>query len=49
MRDVPSITKLTDLVVVCANCHLLLHLDPLKAMRVAQLKDLLKGGGYIEA
>jgi hypothetical protein len=34
-------TTLKDLVVVCANCHLLLHLDPKKVLSVAQLKKML--------
>lgn len=35
-------TTLNDLVVVCANCHLLLHLDPKKPLTVKQLQTLLK-------
>lgn len=35
-------TTLKDLVVVCANCHLLLHLDPKKPLTVKRLKQLLK-------
>jgi len=40
-RKIPSITKLVDLAVVCANCHMLLHLDPKKAMKVEKLRQLL--------
>jgi hypothetical protein len=47
-RYSPAVTKLTDLVVVCANCHLLLHLDCGKAMHVDQLRNLLKDIGYLE-
>jgi hypothetical protein len=47
MRHAPSVTKLTDLVVVCANCHLLLHLDSTKAMTVDQLRELLKEDGHL--
>lgn len=47
-RKVPSVTKLTDLVVVCANCHLLLHLDTNKTMTVDQLRNLLKNDRYLE-
>jgi hypothetical protein len=41
-RLLPSSTKLGDLAVVCANCHLLLHLDPEKALAVEELQDLLR-------
>ena len=34
-------TRLEDLVVVCANCHLLLHLDLKKPLTVPQLKRML--------
>jgi predicted HNH restriction endonuclease len=34
-------TRLDDLVVVCANCHLLLHLDLKKTLTVPQLKRML--------
>lgn len=34
-------TTLNDLAVVCANCHLLLHLDPRKPLAVSQLKNML--------
>jgi hypothetical protein len=37
-------TKLEDLVVVCANCHLLLHLDIKRPLTVRQLKRLLATG-----
>jgi hypothetical protein len=46
-RDSPAVTKLTDLAVVCANCHLLLHLDTRRAMKVGQLRNLLKDAGYL--
>lgn len=46
---VPSRTTLADLAVVCANCHLLLHLDPAKSLRVEQLKRLLQRGGQLGA
>jgi hypothetical protein len=39
--DAPRVTKLTDLAVVCANCHLLIHLDPRRAMRVELLRRRL--------
>lgn len=34
-------TRLEDLVVVCANCHLLLHLDVKRSLTVPQLKKML--------
>lgn len=40
-RDKPRLTKSEDLVVVCANCHLLIHLNPKKALTVSKLKRLL--------
>lgn len=41
-RKTESVTKLSDLVVVCANCHLLLHLDHKTTMSVAALRKLLR-------
>lgn len=41
-RVSPAITKLSDLVVVCANCHLLLHLDPENALSVQKLKKMIR-------
>lgn len=44
-RDVPSVTKVKDLAVVCANCHLLLHLDPAQALSVEKLRKKLHRDG----
>ena len=44
-RDAPSVTKLSDLVVVCANCHLLIHLDSKKALPVQTLRNMLRANG----
>jgi hypothetical protein len=44
-RNAPSITKLRDLVVVCANCHLLIHLNPNKALSVHTLRKMLRATG----
>jgi hypothetical protein len=44
-REVPSLTKLSDLAVVCANCHLLLHLDPKNALKVEDLREMLRADG----
>jgi hypothetical protein len=41
-RDVPVVTKGSDLAVVCANCHLLLHLNPEKALSVKELQEMLR-------
>jgi hypothetical protein len=41
-RNCPSVTKVSDLAVVCANCHLLLHYDPKKAMSVEKLKSMFQ-------
>jgi hypothetical protein len=46
-RRAPSVTKVSELAVVCANCHLLLHLDTHRAMSVGQLRNLLKNDGYL--
>jgi hypothetical protein len=47
-RDTPAVTKLADLVVVCANCHLLLHLDSHEALGIQELRNLLCDGGYFD-
>lgn len=41
-RETPMITRLADLAVVCANCHLLLHLDPKNALSVERLRKMLQ-------
>ena len=46
-RDVPSVTSLADLVVVCANCHLLLHLDARQTLSVDDLRSRLDNDPYI--
>jgi hypothetical protein len=48
-RKAPAITKLSNLAVVCANCHLLLHLDPRKALRVEELREMLEADGSLKA
>lgn len=40
--DQPVETRLTDLAVVCANCHMMIHADRDKALSISQLKKLLK-------
>ncbi|MGH9800056.1 MAG: HNH endonuclease [Blastocatellia bacterium] len=39
--DEPSLTELTDLAVVCANCHALIHSNPKVALKVDELRELL--------
>ena len=46
-RTAPSITKVGDLAVVCANCHLLLHLDPESALSVEQLREMIQADGIL--
>ena len=41
MNDVPRVTKVKDLAVVCANCHALLHMQPKRALTVEKLRSLL--------
>jgi hypothetical protein len=41
-RDVPAVTKISDLAVVCANCHLLLHFDPERALSIEELQEMLQ-------
>jgi hypothetical protein len=41
-RDCPSVTNLSDLAVVCANCHLLLHIDRVRAMKIRTLRRALR-------
>jgi hypothetical protein len=38
----PRLTKLSDLLVVCANCHILLHLDPSRALEPSVLRKMLQ-------
>ena len=40
-RKLPKKTELSDLVVVCANCHLLLHLNSRKPLTVSKLRAML--------
>lgn len=39
-RDRPKLTKVADLAVVCANCHMLIHADPQTALRVEAVRAL---------
>jgi predicted HNH restriction endonuclease len=40
--DAPRITKLNDLAVVCANCHILLRLDSKRALSPSTLRRMLQ-------
>lgn len=39
--DTPRLTSLKDLAVVCGNCHLLIHMNPKRALSVEALKKML--------
>jgi predicted HNH restriction endonuclease len=39
--DQPRETKLSDLAVVCANCHMMIHADPDQALSILQLQRRL--------
>lgn len=39
LQEAPKITSLDDVAVVCANCHAIIHADPLSAMSVEALRD----------
>lgn len=41
--DTPRLNTLSDLAVVCANCHALIHTDSKKALVIEALKSMLKG------
>ena len=40
-RDEPRETKLSELAVVCANCHMMIHADPQRAMKLSELRKKL--------
>lgn len=39
----PRVTRLKDLVVVCANCHMLIHMNPSRALPIETLQKMLQG------
>jgi 5-methylcytosine-specific restriction protein A len=39
--DQPRETKLSELATVCANCHMMIHSNRMKALTLAQLKKKL--------
>lgn len=40
--DTPRVTKLSELAVVCANCHSLIHMNPREAIEIEKLKRIMK-------
>lgn len=40
LRDTPSVTKVEDLAVVCANCHAIIHANRESALTVEQVRKL---------
>lgn len=40
--DAPRLTLLSDLAVVCANCHMLIHMNPKQALSIENLRNMLK-------
>ena len=40
--DEPRETKLSELAVVCANCHMMIHSNPDRALTIAQLRKRLR-------
>jgi 5-methylcytosine-specific restriction endonuclease McrA len=43
--DTPRINSIDDLAVVCANCHLLIHMDHRNALSVTALRKMLEDDG----
>jgi len=41
-KSTPKLTKSSDLAVVCANCHMLIHMNPKKALSIDKLRVMLK-------
>ena len=39
--DQPRETELSDLAVVCANCHMMIHANPARALTISQLRSRL--------
>jgi 5-methylcytosine-specific restriction enzyme A len=39
--DAPRLTHLSDLAVVCANCHMLIHMNPKNALDIDELRGML--------
>lgn len=48
VREAPSLTSVAELAVVCANCHMLLHLDPMQCLSVKELRSMLARDGFFE-
>lgn len=42
LRDEPQITSASELAVLCANCHMLVHLNPGSALPVSKLRTMFR-------
>ncbi len=40
--DQPRETKISELAVLCGNCHLLVHANPMRSLTTSQLRHILK-------
>jgi hypothetical protein len=43
--DAPKVNSADDLAVLCANCHLLIHMDPRNALSIPALRRMLEEDG----
>ena len=41
LQDEPVFNRVADVAVVCANCHAMIHADPVNALSVEQLRSML--------
>jgi len=44
--EVPAVTSIEELAVVCANCHALIHSDPKTALSVEALRAMFEGRSH---
>lgn len=42
LEDIPQLTRIEDLAVVCANCHALIHMNTKHAITVEKLREMLR-------
>lgn len=42
LEDIPRLTRLEDLAVVCANCHALIHMNTKHSLTVEKLREMLE-------
>lgn len=45
--DSPRVTRLSDLAVLCANCHMLVHMNPDEAISVQRLRQMLRRASVV--